>query len=191
MRLGPVVTTLCCALPTICFAADPTEAALIEKVRAAKRSGDLTTAITLADECAVKYPQSADCAAVQGSVLATAGAQKLDERLNDRARTAYRRFLALAEPTDPRIERVKAILSSEPKGPGTVAGTLIELKPKERRALKISSSRRIAVEDAAIADVRAVGGHVLEITALKPGTTTLLIWTDEGQVSFDVRVLPK
>jgi Flp pilus assembly secretin CpaC len=190
MKRALVVATLCSVVPAICFAADPLETALIEKIRAARRSGDLTTAITLAEDCAAKYPHSADCAVIQGSVLASAGSERLDDQLNDRAKAAYRRFLALAEPTDRRVERVKAILSGEPTPPARVAATLIELKPKERRTLKIAATQRIALGDAAIADVRAVGGNLIEIVGLKPGTTTLLVWTQTGQEVFDVRVLP-
>jgi Flp pilus assembly secretin CpaC len=78
--------------------------------------------------------------------------------------------LALAQPA----ERP----SSEDRG-------LVELRPGVTRTLKVSELTRVAVGDSSIVNVKVSGPGDLELTALSPGRTTLLVWLKDGtRVSY-------
>ncbi len=56
-------------------------------------------------------------------------------------------------------------------------GTPVKVAKGATTRLTIPGMKRVAIGDAAIADVRTSGSSALQITGLSPGKTTLLVWT--------------
>ena len=51
----------------------------------------------------------------------------------------------------------------------------------ERKTMVIKGMSRVALGDSEIADVQTLGNDRLEVRGLRPGTTTLVVWTAGGQ----------
>lgn len=183
------VVAACVVVPLSSFAAPDAEMVLIEGIRAAKKSGDHKRAIELGDQCVTTYPASFECAIQAASAFATAGAAERDEALNARAATEYRRFLELAPIDDRRVARVKAILEGIRDDPAPAPSTRIVLAPRAQHQLKVAGISRIAIGNAAVVDVKTIGGNALQLIGGTPGTTTLMIWSADGKVtSLEVTV---
>lgn len=89
---------------------DPRRAQLIKEATAAKKEGRYKAAISLLMECLARAPNDADCTVSLASVYATRGTKENNEEDNRKAKSFYESFLRVADPSDPRIERVRQIL---------------------------------------------------------------------------------
>jgi serine/threonine-protein kinase len=71
----------------------------------------------------------------------------------------------------------------------------LELELGATRGFQIPGLQRIAVGDAAIADIKTVGNDIIEVNATGLGTTTLLVWAGgkrlESTVTVGTPVVPK
>lgn len=67
--------------------------------------------------------------------------------------------------------------------------TLEVLAGRSKVVAAIGQLERVAISNPGIADIKVVGGRQVLVQGLKPGTTTLMMWTKQGQAkSYDVTV---
>ncbi|MFB1480448.1 pilus assembly protein N-terminal domain-containing protein [Corallococcus sp. RDP092CA] len=60
------------------------------------------------------------------------------------------------------------------------ADETITLKKGAKHVLTVSGLSRVALGDPSVADVKTTGVDGVEVSALKAGTTTLMIWSGDG-----------
>jgi serine/threonine-protein kinase len=72
-----------------------------------------------------------------------------------------------------------------------VGSVLITLEKGTQKVMDMPGIQRIAIGDAAIADVKTIGSNQVLVIGVAPGKTTLLVWTkDNGRLSYTVNVTP-
>ncbi|MGA9520154.1 MAG: pilus assembly protein N-terminal domain-containing protein [Myxococcaceae bacterium] len=83
---------------------------------------------------------------------------------------------------------VVELTSTEAFAQGPVAVTV---KVGGSKTISVSDVARIAVANPDVADIRVDGGKHVKITGRAPGSTTVLVWMQDGQkVTWSVTVTP-
>ncbi len=89
-----------------------------------------------------------------------------------------------------RLEELDATPSDEITREEDERETTLALAINERKTMVIKGLTRVALGDSETADVRTLGDDRLEVRGLRPGKTTLLIWTGDGKrVAYVVSVI--
>jgi pilus assembly protein CpaC len=82
-----------------------------------------------------------------------------------------------------------ALLAVLIPAPAHAAATPLALAAGKSQLLTTGSAlSRVAVGDPKVADVRVLGQKQVLVQALKPGTTSLYLWTKDGEVAYDLTV---
>ncbi len=89
-----------------------------------------------------------------------------------------------------RLEELDAAPSDEITQEEDERETTLALAINERKTMVIKGLTRVALGDSETADIRTLGNDRLEVRGLRPGKTTLLIWTGDGKrVAYVVSVI--
>ena len=109
-RLALTAPSARASAPEPAPARDERTAKLLREATDAKKNGRYKQAISLLMECLARTPSDADCTVSLASAYATRGTKENNEEDSRKAKSFYESFLRLAEPGDPRIDRVRQIL---------------------------------------------------------------------------------
>lgn len=103
----------CMALKaTLVTAAAKTVAAYMSELSEARQNKDFERAIMIGEACIAAWPQVADCHRAMGSTWAGVASRDQSATAMEKAKASYQRFLELADPSDPFVPKVKAILDA-------------------------------------------------------------------------------
>lgn len=189
--------------PVVRAPAPPRSAEAREYIDAAnglRREKNYDAALARAEACVEMFPENATCWRVLGSVVASIAARDQSTRDQQRARAAYEKFLALAEPGDQHVPRVREILGiddedgqprfAQPRPnprpapePQFEPSRAVHVKVKKGASISVDvpvSLQRLAVGTPDIVDVVPEGGNRLRVTGLKPGTCHVVAWMTNG-----------
>ncbi|MDP1917153.1 MAG: serine/threonine-protein kinase [Myxococcales bacterium] len=109
-RLALTAPSARASAPEPAPARDERTAKLLREATDAKKNGRYKQAISLLMECLARTPSDADCTVNLASTYATRGTKENNEEDNRKAKSFYESFLRVADPSDPRIDRVRQIL---------------------------------------------------------------------------------
>ena len=72
-----------------------------------------------------------------------------------------------------------------------VAQSAVVVKVGGSKSIPVSDVSRVSVTNPEVADIRVEGGKQVKITGRAPGSTTVVVWLQDGQkVSWSVTVTP-
>jgi Flp pilus assembly secretin CpaC len=78
--------------------------------------------------------------------------------------------------------------AAEAGGADSTSNQALTLTLGESKVLTIPGLMRVAIGDAAIANITTAGGTELKVNAVKRGKTTMLVWTKGKRMSYLVTV---
>jgi tetratricopeptide (TPR) repeat protein len=156
---------------------------LFEEARESKRLKNSEAAVVQLEECVTIAPSFPPCYRLLGSVYAMIAAQNQSAGDMERARRAYQTFLEVAPEDDEYVPKVTAILAAAraPPSSDAIVQSSFNLVEGGHGTLSLNKDiSRVAIGDPSVADIKTIGTRDLRIDAVKAGTTTVLLWHQDG-----------
>ncbi|MBL8910303.1 MAG: hypothetical protein JNM17_06335, partial [Archangium sp.] len=114
----------CAALKaTLVTAAAKSVETYMSEITDARKRKDFEGALMIAEACIAAWPQVADCHRANGTTWASIATRDQSASAMDKAKASYQRFLELADPSDPFVPKVNAILDAAEPRASVPAGT--------------------------------------------------------------------
>jgi eukaryotic-like serine/threonine-protein kinase len=174
-----IVTAVAPTPPVAAVAPAPEQASPAPELEIVLRVGERTSvrmpgAGTVVARVGVEDPEVVGVEAVSGGELRLAGKREGTTSLRAWTRDGQRHEYPV---------RVVAAVERE------VSPSRVAIVAGENATLTVPGLARVAVGDAAVAEVKTVGKDDLQVTCVAEGTTTLLVWTSAGdRFAYTVQV---
>jgi hypothetical protein len=164
-------------------------AELVEQARLARKQAQFDRAIWLLSVCVEREPKNLDCLSLLGSAYASRGAATANPKDQGEAARWYRRFIEVAPPTDPRVDKLHGYLGMArmPLDARTPVEPLrvVLTRPRIVRTREVV---RVSVGDASVVVVTPQPSE-LRFEGKRPGTTRVTAWNLDGTTTrWDVTV---
>lgn len=192
------------AAPIASAEVEASQATLLASAERQLALGANDEAIDTLERCLALPPRNVECVVRLASAYARRGSKTGDAADDERAIALYEEFLRNAPSGHPKRSRVKALLEAargtdqparrsetvepfakepevtDPLTAKKAGDTQLTLLVGSKTRLTAEGAARIAIGDPTVVDVRAEAtGLVLE--GISPGSTTMLIWTSNGE----------
>ena len=183
---------------------------LVADAQALIKAREYDAAARRLEKCVALAPAAPTCRRVLGSTYARIAARDADAHMLEKARAQYEKFVELAPADDEYVPKVQQILDAAskptarepaatvdgPDGPEAIPtdrdGTLVVKVGGSGSIDTAEDIQRVAIGDAAVADVKVGGPRKLIVEGVEPGKTTLLFWLVSGaRQGWLVEVRPK